>query len=553
MATLQLTPRTTSNPGDQLPLLFITNNPRRYSYTLCTNDAKAVASHVSARYRAWSKTNRRSLALDSTTRAILAARNSALQNPGSSKPLKAGANGTAYAETVERLKRYHHAMSTRRRRSFAETLQSDRDESNSDTWSMFADIVSPHITQLGSQFFDPFTATNVKFDREIKSTLHFYFTVIQPFAISLMPSWHWIDNLSRLQRTPVLCYAVAAFTSMFLSGFLNGGPGVVLPPADEEGERSLWSIPAWLRLQTSCLTKLNTVLFRQPSPEITEECYEAILFLFRMSVFLADGESTRLHYKILKRIAPTAGKNKFNLLQELAVMKVNLACIFMFQHSIIPLRTSEQEVSEYPGIEIGRAAWSSEREWQNHRAIVSARLLAWRVEEPGDKLQSETGSTILRLDLSSKLLASRESTEIQRCFQMAVFLIMYLHNIDFNTKAPRVRSSLTMLRKKLAEIGLCHIRKTCTYTLFIVLLAGAMTTRGCPERSWFIERLAALYLEVRCMDDVHKMLVEFIDPLSLIISVLREVWEEVVDFRSVTLVQSREMDLIMGRHHLGCS
>jgi hypothetical protein len=282
----------------QVPLLFIVNNPT--SYPAGGRDAKAVASHVSARYRGWRKVNRRSLMLDSTTKAILTSNISSSSVLGNVKSIKVEIDDPAYAENVGRLNEHHEEM-TKRSEHFScgfskKTFQFQREDV--ENWTIFADLISPQISSLGSHFFDPFTPTNVKFDTEMRSNLHFYFQVIRPFATHLMKPWSWFDNLSQIQNTPVLAYAVAAFTSIFLSGCLKGGPGVVLPPAEERGRMSLWPIPPWLRLQTSCLAELNALLCK-PSPEMIEECYEAILFLFRISVGISVRSKSCAHKRPL--------------------------------------------------------------------------------------------------------------------------------------------------------------------------------------------------------------------------------------------------------------
>lgn len=52
------------------------------SYPRAGKDAKVVASHVSVRYRGWRKINRRNLALDTTTKAILALGDIVILNAG---------------------------------------------------------------------------------------------------------------------------------------------------------------------------------------------------------------------------------------------------------------------------------------------------------------------------------------------------------------------------------------------------------------------------------------------------------------------------------------
>jgi hypothetical protein len=58
---------------------------------------------------------------------------------------------------------------------------------------------------------------------------------------------------------------------------------VVLPPSCEKGLNSGFAIPPWLRLHTKCLSELNGIL-SGPAHLIDESCYQAILFLYRLSV-----------------------------------------------------------------------------------------------------------------------------------------------------------------------------------------------------------------------------------------------------------------------------
>lgn len=178
-----------SNQGIQMPLLFIVKDPK--SYPRAGKDAKVVASHVSARYRGWRKTNRRSLALDTTTQAILASGILSSSTWGNIKTIQFEVEDPAYAANVERLNEHHDDM-TRRSEHFSagfskKTFQFQKE--NVENWTIFSDLISPQIASLGSHFFDPFTPTNSKFDAEMRSNLHFYFKVIRPFATHLMKPW----------------------------------------------------------------------------------------------------------------------------------------------------------------------------------------------------------------------------------------------------------------------------------------------------------------------------------------------------------------------------
>lgn len=63
----------------------------------------------------------------------------------------------------------------------------------------------------------------------------------------------------------------------------TSGPGVVIPPQPNKGEQSFWPIPPWLRLHTKCLAELNALL-SQSSKLVDDSCYQAIVFLYRLSV-----------------------------------------------------------------------------------------------------------------------------------------------------------------------------------------------------------------------------------------------------------------------------
>lgn len=273
------------------PLLFVIQDARTLSKSRA--DAKVIASHVSARYKPWKKTNRKTLVLHSTTKAILTSKSTNGRDAITKRAPKA-----EYEEYVEVLEEYHRQM-LEKNEYFSDGFSRKTfmfQKGNNDTWHIFECFLDLKSSTVGSSVLDPFTPTSVKYDLEIKSNIHFYFKVIRPYAKRLVQGWDWFDNLSYIQSSPVLAYAVAAYASVFLSGCLRGGPGVVLPPAPTaEGQRSLWPIPPWLRLQTSCLAELSALL--SDSGRVDESCYQAILFLFRLSVPNPENITT-LHYKL---------------------------------------------------------------------------------------------------------------------------------------------------------------------------------------------------------------------------------------------------------------
>ena len=203
------------------PLLFVlqdNNDPRRSQV-----DAKAIASHVSARYKPWRKTNRKSLALDSTTKAILT-----YKRPPDDNSLQKGTTQDPALGAIE---------------GTVSIAAGQEKNSDSTMWDNLRRAEHPRLSVLGSSSFDPFTPTSQNINHEVKSNLHFYFKVIRPFALYLVQDWEWLDSLSMIQSSSALAHAVAAYASVFISGCMKGGPGIVLPPPASEGETPLWSIP----------------------------------------------------------------------------------------------------------------------------------------------------------------------------------------------------------------------------------------------------------------------------------------------------------------------
>ncbi len=187
--------------------------------------------------------------------------------------------------------------------------------------------ITPEISKLGLSLLDPFTSTSTGLDHDIISNLHFYFKVIRPFALHLIDDWEWLGSLPYIQASPALTYAVAAYASLFQSGCLEGGPGVVLPPPVKEGGTPLWPVPVWFQLQTRCLAELNPLL--ADSNKVDETCYQAILLLFRIAILLADGKPAQIHYRALKGISVLIGRDGPSLEKEMAVAKVNIVDAFL--------------------------------------------------------------------------------------------------------------------------------------------------------------------------------------------------------------------------------
>lgn len=170
-------------------------------------------------------------------------------------------------------------------------------------------------------------------------------------------------------------------------------------------------------------------------------------------------------------------------------------------------------------------------------------MLVWRADSPSGQLVSVTAPAIARMDAGSVCLENNDLLEIQRCYQIALFLSIYLNNINFNTATPRVRANVLEMKSRLSVLDISTMACLCRCTLFNLLMAGAMATRGFIERDWFIRKIATHYTDVIRIDHVYRLLAEFIDPLHLVYHAVEDVWVDVAGFRSTFSIDLQVWDL----------
>ena len=262
------------------PLLFIVQDSRSFKPATTSVGSKAISTHVNRRYRGWKKITAKSLELDSTTKAILTAR------------LPTEDFTDTNEDTDSFLTKYRLQLLESSNTLVYTSINLPLLRQRKEKLALLDKLIVPQIPRFGNHPLDPFAPDIFKNDHELQASLFFYIKTIRPFTTHLLKDWLWFDNLSQIQSSPVLAYAVASYASIFLSGSLRGGPGVVLPPPVEQGQQPLWRIPPWLRLQTSCLAELSTIL-RDPI-KIDESCYQAILFLFRLAVSLSTSHAIQI-------------------------------------------------------------------------------------------------------------------------------------------------------------------------------------------------------------------------------------------------------------------
>jgi hypothetical protein len=199
------------------PLLFIVSdgqNPYRSNRAI----KSAKTSHISSRYRYWNKAHHKDLALDSTTKAIL---------NGTSPPLNKLPDGIQRRPFLQLPSPDPSTEDEVETFEQAERKTAQERYTGIKPWAVarqqWREWVGSPLSVLGSSFFDIFTPTmSLQYDVEIKSNLYFYLKVIKPFAMHLLQSWNWFDDLAQIQASPCLTYAIAAFSSVFMSGMLRG-------------------------------------------------------------------------------------------------------------------------------------------------------------------------------------------------------------------------------------------------------------------------------------------------------------------------------------------
>ncbi len=401
---------------------------------------------------------------------------------------------------------------------------------------------------LQSSSFDPFSSSPALLDYEVKSSLNFYFKIIRPFVCNLIPGWDWFPSLSEAQSKPVLAYAIAALSSAFHSGCVKGGPGVVLPPllsdmgvSRSHGDGLLWPVPPWLRLQATCVHELNKELAQQNGAPLDEGVFQAVLFLFRLAVLLADGPSARMHLTALEQMEKLgSGRQRVDKGKELAVQRINLVAAFCSPPSLVVVKTKPDDTHV---IEIDRKDWDDKKYW-SHLAPLNGRVIAWRVNalragndevgrREGDWIQRDCEAALEVMDPGCRgTLHEADWTDVVDCYQIALYVAHYLNSVSYNTGKDGVREQVLELKRRLDPLDLGKIYATLPTTIFYILLAGAMGSRGRLERPWFVRALAELYeRDLPSMNDVLVMVERCVDPRGMCWRVIEEIWEEVVERR----------------------
>lgn len=140
------------------------------------------------------------------------------------------------------------------------------------------------------------------------------------------------------------------------------------------------------------------------------------------------------------------------------------------------------------------------------------------------------------MDWATRTLPENDVLELQRCYQIALYLSVYLNNISFNTSAPNIRSNALELQARLSLLHLPTITSFAHCTVFNLLMVGAMATRACPERTWFVRLIATHYVDVVRIDQVYRLLADYIDPLHVVYNAVEDTWDDVTNFRSIRLI-----------------
>lgn len=159
----------------------------------------------------------------------------------------------------------------------------------------------------------------------------------------------------------------------------------------------MWDIPPWLSLHTQCVSELSAIISTGGS-EQTQVAFEAALFLFRLSVLLADGNAARMHHKALLHLAPQVGRDPGTLKTELAVLRDNIVNAFVHHSATVVVSTRSRKSGRITRqfVRMDKGSDWHERDWHNCEAILTAPSVCLPLV------------TLLTQSRSAKLLALRD-------------------------------------------------------------------------------------------------------------------------------------------------
>lgn len=389
--------------------------------------------------------------------------------------------------------------------------------------------------------------------RTIRSLLQVYFQKIRPAVFSLSRSWIWIDDPSLVLSSPVLTYAICAFTSAFTVGSQYGLDKLCLPPEarvsshtqETTATDTLWSMPEWFRFQAQAISLLrhHLSLPADSSRPVQKSELHAILFLMRLHVMLGNQGAANMHMSAINSATENAAILP-DLRIDMAMWRVNFVLALNHPAAIRtrPYVPAMSHTQQGPLLDIDLNQIPDVVEQGKVYRLLMDRSIIWRYTSPTQTTVPYASESLIQdhvtIDAQGYAMLHPSSTQgIRICLLIARYLFAYLRYIDADTTLGCIRELVPELQSRLSSLlesqrtGVDVLWSQFPHVMTYLLFAGAFASRGAEnEKIWFTRRLCrgAEMGVFQSFEDVTKMLGMFIGLQTVREELLVDVWTDVV-------------------------
>lgn len=541
--------------GDQpSQLLFINKDPQNLTRT--AEETYAIGSHVSKGSRKWKK-SRSYLDLDTSTNRILGGTDPDMDEATTTKPVSSSA-----AKGLKLRWRMFDGRVTSTRTVGAEDFAKPVAASASASAPASASKPTPKSTRSSDSSAPDTPAAKMpptiqssdeERTRRIHSLLQVYFQQIRPAVFSLSRSWIWIDDLSLVLSSPVLTYAICAFTSAFTVGSEYGLDKLCLPPEarvssqvqETAADDTLWPMPEWFLFQAQAISLLRhqLALPSDPSRPVQKPELHAILFLMRLHVMLGNQDAANMHMSAINRATENAAILP-DLRIDIAMWRVNFVLALSHPSAIRtrPYVPAISHTQQDPLLDVDLDEIPDVVEQGRVYRLLMDRSIIWKHTSPTQTTVPYASESLIQdhVTIDAQGYATFHSSNTQQiriCLLIARYLFAYLRYIDADTTLGCIRELVPELQSRLSsllesprtgvDVLWRHFPHVMTYLLFV----GAFASRGAEdEKIWFTRRLCrGVEVSVfESFEDVTKTLGMFIGLETVREGLLVDVWRDVV-------------------------
>lgn len=388
--------------------------------------------------------------------------------------------------------------------------------------------------------------------RVIHYLLGIYFQRIRPAVFSISRSWIWVEDSTFILSSPVLTYAICAFTSAFAIGAQHGLDKLCIPPQttispqiQEPIKDPLWPIPIWFLFQahTISLLRQRLSLPSDPARPIPKAELHAILFLMRLHVLLGNQEVAYMHMSAISSATENAAILP-DLRIDSAMWRVNFVLALMYPSAIRirPYVPAVIHTQQEPLLDVDPLALTDSNARRKVYRLLMDRSLLWTCMYPFTMSVPQASETLVQdhMGIDAEGIAVLQSSDTQQlrvCLLIARYLFAYLRYIDGDTTLANIRQLVPGLQSRLSVLlesqgpSVDLLWRRLPRTLTYLFVAGAFASRGVDNiRTWFIRHVCrGLELQILTTFEDMTMAVDGFLGLETVREVLLvEIWSEVL-------------------------